>query len=53
VVRARVALPPVRLRIEQDAQTYVELLIARKPEISGPVIAASLRIFRARDESRP
>ena len=27
---------PVRLRIEQDAQTYVELLIARKPEISGP-----------------
>ena len=27
---------PVRLRIEQDAQTYVEMLIARKPEISGP-----------------
>ncbi len=27
---------PVRLRIEQDANTYVELLIARKPEMSGP-----------------
>jgi len=26
---------PVRLRIEQDATTYVELLIARKPEMSG------------------
>ena len=26
----------VRLRIEQDANTYVELLIARKPEMSGP-----------------
>ena len=27
---------PVRLRIEQDATTYVELLIAKKPEMSGP-----------------
>ena len=27
---------PVRLRIEQDANTYVELVIARKPEMSGP-----------------
>jgi hypothetical protein len=26
---------PVRLRIEQDANTYVELTIARKPEMSG------------------
>jgi len=26
---------PVRLRIEQDANTFVELLIARKPEMSG------------------
>ena len=27
---------PVRLRIEQDANTFVELMIARKPEMSGP-----------------
>jgi hypothetical protein len=26
---------PVRLRIEQDTNTYLELLIARKPEVSG------------------
>jgi Protein of unknown function (DUF3108) len=27
---------PVRVHIEQDAGTYVELVIARKPEIAGP-----------------
>jgi hypothetical protein len=27
---------PVRIRIEQDAQTYVDLVLARRPEIAGP-----------------
>ncbi|MBV9890369.1 MAG: DUF3108 domain-containing protein [Rhizobacter sp.] len=26
---------PVRIRIEQDAQNYVDLIIARKPEVAG------------------
>lgn len=27
---------PVRIRIEQDAETYVDLVLARRPEIAGP-----------------
>lgn len=27
---------PVRIRIQQDAQTYVDLMIARRPEIAAP-----------------
>ncbi len=27
---------PVRIRIEQDAQTYIDLVLARRPEIAGP-----------------
>lgn len=27
---------PVRIRIEQDADTYVDLVLARRPEIAGP-----------------
>ena len=27
---------PVRIRIEQDPQTYIDLRIARKPELAGP-----------------
>ena len=26
---------PVRLRIEQDAETYIDLMIARKPELAN------------------
>ena len=27
---------PVRIRFEQDAQTYADLMISRKPELAGP-----------------
>ena len=27
---------PVRIRIEQDAETFIDLMIARKPELAGP-----------------
>ena len=27
---------PVRIRIEQDPQTFIDLVIARRPELAGP-----------------
>ena len=27
---------PVRIRIQQDAQTFIDLVLARRPELAGP-----------------
>ena len=37
---------PVRIRIEQDASTYVDLMIAKKPEIAAISVPATVASAR-------